>query len=65
MIKNTYTEELWLVCHDGTKCHAFCHINASHEHPQTFSSGQSNVEEFQNEEDAIARAKELGWTFPE
>lgn len=60
MIKKIVENDTWFVFHpEGQNVH-FVHVEAGGE----IFSGQKNVEEFDNEADAEARAVALGWENP-
>jgi len=53
-IKNS-TEEKWVLCHNGSD---ICHVSKLNI-GSNLSTGQPNLEKFDTEEQAIARAKEI------
>ena len=71
MIKKIYTEDTYIVCHDGENCHSYGEIKIINDPEtgqpigQTVGSGQPFLEEFTSKAEAKARALELGWIFPE
>ena len=50
----------YYVCHGPSAVHYSVVEDGS-----SMNSGQPNIQEFDNESDAVARATELGYVFPE
>lgn len=53
-----FTETKWIVCHGPDVVHY-----VELEQGSAVKSGQPNVEQFDNEQEAVARAEELGYVF--
>ncbi len=69
-ITRTFMADCYVVIHDGTKCTSYGEIKVSTDqngNPRgvLVRSGQPFMEDFLVEQDAIDRATELGWVFPE
>lgn len=54
-----FTETKWVVCHGPGVVH-FTELSAG----SSMMTGQPNFEPFDNEQEAVARAEELGYVFP-
>ena len=53
-----FTETKWIVCHGPDVVH-FSELSIG----SSFVTGQPNIEQFDNEQEAKARAVELGYVF--